>query len=378
MENKMSLKRGLTLSGRWKNAGETTRPPKGQTPFQTEPNQNASFVTRKWSPQISFGLLLIVAVTLGCTVSLGCKRQVATGSASSAIQNSSPSELVVSDRMQREVRFSSTPQRIISLTPATTELMFAIGAGSQLVGVTANCNYPVEASALARVGGGTLESLSRETIVSLRPDLVLCKWDNHQPLMTMLDQFKISSLAIGSETLDEFFVEATMLGRVTGHVAEAEKLVTNMKQRLDALTARVKLIPESRRRTVFYEVWDEPLMTAGPGSFIDEVLRLAGMQNIFNDAISSYPSVSDEVVVSRNPDVILSPSTHASQVSVEKMLQRQGWSEVKAMKEKQVFIVDGDQISRCGPRLLDALEEMIRVVYPDAKLQALIPKEESL
>jgi len=136
------------------------------------------------------------------------------------------------------------------------------------------------------------------------------------------------------------------------------------------------LIPESKRRTVFYEVWDEPLMTAGPGSFIDEVLRLAGMKNIFNDAVSSYPSVSDEVVVSRNPDVILSPSTHASQVNVEKLLKRQGWSEVEAMKEKQVFVIDGDQISRCGPRLLDALEEMIRVVYPDARLQELIPKEE--
>jgi len=325
---------------------------------------------------MSFGLPLIFAVSMGCAVSLGCNRQVATDSASSAIQDSLPSELVVSDRMQREVRFSSTPLRIISLTPATTELMFAIGAGSQLVGVTESCNYPPEATTLARVGRGTLESLSRETIVSLRPDLVLCKWDNHQPMMTMLDQFKISSLAIGSETLDEFFVEATMLGRVTGHGAEAEKLVTNMKQRLETLTSRVKLIPESKRRTVFYEVWDEPLMTAGPGSFIDEVLRLAGMQNIFKDAVSSYPSVSDEVVVFRNPDVILSPSTHAGQVSVEKLLKRQGWSEVKAMKEKQVFIVDGDQISRCGPRLLDSLEEMIRVVYPEARLQELLTKED--
>ena len=94
------------------------------------------------------------------------------------------------DRLKREVRFTSIPKRIISLTPATTELMFAIGAGSQLVGATKNCNFPPEAETLTRVGGGTLESVSRETIISLHPDLVLCKWDNHQPLMQTLEQLK--------------------------------------------------------------------------------------------------------------------------------------------------------------------------------------------
>ncbi len=307
---------------------------------------------------------------------LGCKDNVPAAAPISAVSESSlsDSDVVAIDRLHREVRFSSIPQRIVSLTPATTELMFAIGAGSQLVGVTESCNYPPEATKLARVGRGTLESLSRETIVSLQPDLVLCKWDNHQPLMTMLDEFKIPSLAIGPETLDEFFAEAIILGQVTGRVDETEKLVSHMKQRLESLTSQVKLIPESKRRRVFYEVWDEPLMTAGPGSFIEEVLRLAGMNNIFSDAQSNYPNVSDEVVVSRNPDVILSPSTHASQVSVEKLLQRQGWGEVKAIQEKQVFVINGDQISRCGPRLLDALEEIIRVVYPDERLQALISK----
>ena len=308
---------------------------------------------------------------------LGCKDNVpAVPIAAVSASTKRDSDGVVIDRLQREVRFSSIPQRIVSLTPASTELMFAIGAGSQIVGVTESCNYPPEATKLARVGRGTLESLSRETIVSLQPDLVLCKWDNHQPLMTMLDEFKIPSLAIGPETLDEFFAEAIMLGQVTGRVDETEKLVRQMKQRLESLTSQVKLIPESKRRRVFYEVWDEPLMTAGPGSFIEEVLRLGGMNNIFSDAQSNYPNVSDEVVVSRNPDVILSPSTHASQVRVEKLLQRQGWGEVKAIQEKQVFVINGDQISRCGPRLLDALEEIIQVVYPDAILQALISKED--
>jgi iron complex transport system substrate-binding protein len=278
---------------------------------------------------------------------------------------------VAVDRLNREVRFKATPQRIISLMPAATELMYAIGAGPQLVGVTKNCNYPAEAETLERVGGGTMESISREKIVSLKPDLVLCKWDHHQPLMETLEQFNIPALAIGPETLEQLFGEATMLGDVTGHTEEATQLIAEMRLRLEKINARVDLIPLSQRRKVFYEVWDDPLMTAGPGSFIGEALRLAGMENIFEDATANYPKVSDEVVVARNPDVIFSPSTHASRVSLEKMLQRQGWGEVKAIKEKQVFIVNGDHISRCGPRLLDAIEEMVSLAYPNVGVQPL-------
>lgn len=275
------------------------------------------------------------------------------------------SERVAVDRLNREVRFKATPQRIISLMPAATELMYAIGAGSQLVGVTKNCNYPPEAETLERVGGGTMESISREKIVSLKPDLVLCKWDHHQPLMETLAQFNIPALAIGPETLEQLFAEATTLGDITGHAEEATQLIAAMRLRLEKISARVDLIPLSQRRKVFYEVWDDPLMTAGPGSFIGEALRLAGMENIFEDATAAYPKVSDEVVVARNPDVIFSPSTHASRVSLEKMLQRQGWGEVTAIKDKHVFIVNGDHISRCGPRLLDAIEEMISLAYPN-------------
>jgi iron complex transport system substrate-binding protein len=161
-----------------------------------------------------------------------------------------------------------------------------------------------------------------------------------------------------------------MLGKVTGHAEKAATLVSQMKEQVDRLATIIKRIPDGKRRKVFYQVWDDPLMTAGPNSFIGEALRLAGLDNIFLDSTTSYPRVSDEVLVSRNPDVIIAPSTHASKVSVDTILNRQGWSEIKAIQEKQVFIIDGDQISRCGPRLLDAIEEIIRVTYPD-----LVPAE---
>ncbi len=275
------------------------------------------------------------------------------------------SERVVVDRLQRTICFTKVPQRIVSLLPSTTELMFAIGAGHLLVGSTEHCNYPMAAKTLTRIGGGMLNDISRETLLSLNPDLILCKWDSHQPLIEPLDRFRIPVLAIGPDSLDELYDDATLLGKVTGHEAEASSLIENMKRRVVALTSWVDSMPVEQRRRVFYEVWDEPLMTAGPKSFIGEMLEMGGMKNIFSDMSVGYPKISDEVVLNRDPEVILAPSTHRSQVSIEMLTKRQGWGRIAAVRDHQVFLIDGDQVSRCGPRMLDALEAMIRAVYPD-------------
>jgi iron complex transport system substrate-binding protein len=244
-------------------------------------------------------------------------------------------------------------------------LLYAIGAGSQLVGATEHCNYPEAATKLVRVGGGTLQGISRETILGLNPDLILCKWDSHQPLIDPFERFKVPILAIGPDRLNELYDEAILLGRVTGHSAEAAKLIEAMKQRVVSLTARIESLPNEKRRRVFYEVWDEPLMTAGPNSFIGEMLEMGGMTNIFDDTTVRYPRISDEVILARDPQVILAPSTHRSKVSLEIVSKRQGWDRISAVRDKQVFLIDGDCVSRCGPRMLDALEEMIQAVYPD-------------
>lgn len=276
-------------------------------------------------------------------------------------------EVVVTDRLGRSIAFQRPPRRIISLFPSTTELLFAIEGGSALVGATSNCNYPPQALSVQRIGGGTLEGISHEILVGLEPDLVLCKWDSHKPLIGLLEQLGIPVIALGPETLDELFQEARLLGRVTGHLSDAEVLIGAMSDRLATLVARVKTIPPQNQRSVFYEVWDDPLMTAGPKSFIDEIIRLGRMRNIFADAEVPYPRVSSEAVLARNPDVILAPSTHGEKVEFERLASRPGWSGLTAIETRQVFLIDGDQISRCGPRLLDALEQMLNAVYPMCK-----------
>ena len=180
--------------------------------------------------------------------------------------------VVVTDRLDRRVTFEQPARRIVSLSPATTELVFALGLGDRVVGVTTNCNYPPATEGIAEMGGGTLESLSIETIAAARPDLVLTKWDDHQPLVASLDRLGIRSLAVGPSSLDELFADARLLGRVTGTGEQAEALAAAMTTRRDRLAAVARNHQPSPPLRVFYEVWDDPLMTAGPGTFLSEPL----------------------------------------------------------------------------------------------------------
>jgi iron complex transport system substrate-binding protein len=280
----------------------------------------------------------------------------------------SPATTVV-DRVGHCVTFEHAPKRIVSLLPSATELMFAIGAGSSIVGATKHCTFPVEAMEIPRVGSGLLEGTSREAILALKPDLILCKWDTHEPLMELFARVHIPVLNLGAESLEELFVEAELLGRVTGHDQEAKALIKHMTDRRDLLIQRVAKLADSQLRSVFYEVWDDPLMTAGPKSFIGELLAMGRMKNLFDDTLVPYPRISSEVVVNRNPDVILAPSSHAKQVDPAKLALRPGWSNINAISKQRVHAIDGDQVSRCGPRMLNALEQMIDAVYPETRLE---------
>lgn len=212
--------------------------------------------------------------------------------------------------------------------------------------------------------------VSAEKQFLLKPDLVLCKWDTHEPLLELFDRVGVQAVNLGPETLEQLFDEARLLARVTGHEKEAESLISQMTVQHDRLANRVATLGPNQQRTVFYEVWDEPLMTAGPKSFIGELLRMGKMKNIFDDTDVSYPCISSEVVVDRNPDVIFAPTSHLRQVEFDRVASRPGWANIGAIANKRVFIINGDEISRCAPRMLNALEQIIDAAYPETK-----PKE---
>ena len=272
--------------------------------------------------------------------------------------------LTLADDLGRQVTLPAVPQRIISLLPSNTELLFAVGAGEQVVGVTSYCNYPPEAATLQQIGGITNKSISVETIVALEPDVVVATATQDEIIQT-LDQTGLTVVVLEPATFDDIYANIEMVGQLTGHAAQGAEVAAVMRRRVDAVTAKVSTIPANERPAVFYEVWDEPLMTAGPNTFIGQMIEMAGGINIFAEVTEDWPQVSPEVIVARNPDVILGPGMHGDALLAEKIAARPGWANLSAVQSERIYLLDGDMISRPGPRLVDILEEIARDLYPE-------------
>lgn len=322
----------------------------------------------KWITGIWCLLWLLLAA--GCTrtpESNSTDKSAHERSRSDAARAESPEQggMSVTDGLGRVVVVPANPQRIISLAPRNTEILFAVGAGGQLAGVTTQCNFPAEAQLKERIGGFTTESMSLEKIVALKPDLVVSADEMHRPVITQLERLEIPVVAMGAGSLSGLADEIEMLGRITGHEQNARELVAKMRERMARVRARAAQIPADQRVTVYYQVWDNPLTAAGPATYFGEMIELCGAVNIVSDRSARYVEISEEVVVARDPDVILSPSVHAEQVTREQFTGRPGWAALRAVRNDRVYLIEGDVISRCGPRLVDALEAMSRCLYPE-------------
>jgi iron complex transport system substrate-binding protein len=276
-----------------------------------------------------------------------------------------PFPLTITDDLGRQVTLSAPAQRVISLAPSNTEILFAVGAGGQVVGVTEYCNYPPEAQSLEKIGGFSANTISVEKIVSLEPDLVLSVGDIQQPVIDALEQLNIQVVALDPHTLDDVYSRIELVGRLTGHQAEAAQVVTEMKERVDMVAQRVAAIPAGDRLRVYWEVFDEPRMTAGPSTFIGQLIDLAGGVNIFADLDEDYPQISDEEVIARNPAVIMGADTMGEKLTTEMVGQRPGWAQIGAVQGSRIYLFDGDMVARAGPRLAQVLETMATALYPE-------------
>ncbi len=259
----------------------------------------------------------------------------------------------------------SYPQRVVSLSPSTTEMLFAIGAGEQVVGDTSYCNYPAEAADREIIGGFSAKTISVETIISLNPDLVIAGVSAHQPIVDTLRSAGITVLTIEPKSISDILNIIVELGIITGHEKEANNVSTNISTRIDALNDKLNRLKENERIKVFYEVWDAPLMTAGPKSFTGQMITKAGAINIFSDAKGDYPQISAEELISRNPQVILTSDTHGDKLTVDAMAQREGWESIDAVINNKVILLDGNIVSRPGPRVIDAIEKIANSIYPE-------------
>ncbi|GAG52585.1 unnamed protein product, partial [marine sediment metagenome] len=207
------------------------------------------------------------------------------------------------DALGETVVLKGPASRIVSLAPGNTEILYAIGAGDRVVGVTDYCNYPPEATRTLKVGGFSNPSL--EGIVALRPDLVLAARFNPLALLEGLRQLGIPVFALAPGTMGEALQAVRQVGKLVGLAPSAARLEASLKARVQAVNSLVETIPMSARPRVLWGRLDAPMYTAGPGSFIGSLIRLAGGANIASDAASDWIQVGLETIVARNPEVII-------------------------------------------------------------------------
>jgi len=277
----------------------------------------------------------------------------------------SSNTLSITDSLDRRVSLRATPHRIVSLSPSVTEILFAVGAGPLVVGDTKYCNYPPAADALPEIGGFTAKTINVEAVVDLTPDLVIGGTKSQRPVVEALEKLHIPVLVFAPASFEDVYANIAQIGAITGHPHDAAAVVGTMRERVAAVTAKVATVPADRRPRVFWEVADEPLITAGPNTFIGQMIDLAGATSIFADAPEDYPQVSVESVVERDPAVILGPDSRSDTLAPEQLAQRPGWAKVTAVRERRVYQLNDDMVSRPGPRLADALEQLAKALYPD-------------
>lgn len=268
--------------------------------------------------------------------------------------------LKVRDDAKRTVIIPRLPQRIISTAPANTEILFALGLGDKVVGVTTWCNYPKDATKKEKIGD--FQNPNIEKILSLKPDLVVATGGIQIPLVEKLQQLGVTVYVIDPKTIEDVITTIYKIGHITGQDKIAKDLGFSLKLRISTVVSKVQKAQQKPK--VFFELWHEPLMSVGPGSFVDDLIRKAGGINIAGNARTPYPIFSLEELIKEDPDIIIgaasSMGTGPSNIST-----RPGWSSLKAIKTGKVFTIDDDIIFRSGPRLVDALEIIAKYLHPE-------------
>ena len=267
--------------------------------------------------------------------------------------------VTVTDDSGEEVVLEKAPERIISVIPSATEIIFALGLGDKVVGVTENDNYPEEVLEIEKVGAF---ELNIEKIVSLEPDLVVADVLNGEAVEQLRNK-GVKVLVVGASSVEETYEDIVLVGKATGTTEKAEGLVQEMKVHQAEIEQIVSEIPEEERKTVWIEIGEE-LFTAANDTFLNELVTLAGGENIMIDQ-EGWPQVSEEEVIEKNPDVIL--LTYGSYVenAIDKVLERDSWQDITAIKEKQVYSLDSDMTERTGPRIIEGLESIAAFLYPE-------------
>jgi iron complex transport system substrate-binding protein len=265
------------------------------------------------------------------------------------------------DDLGRKIYLAKPPQRIVSLAPSVTEILYAIGAADRVIAVTQFCDYPPEAALKPKIGGMTP---SIESLVALKADLILTPRAFVDPaLIDQLEQLKITTYVMDAKTVEDVLGHLHTIGRILDQSTAATQLAADLRRRIQLVKERTAGLSKPR---LLYVLNSDPLTTVGPGSFIHHLIELAGAENVGAMPGQAYPRISMEYVLKEDPEVLIFPVGVMGGIPENEQQQWQRWQGMSAVRAKRLFQIDSVLMDRPGPRIVEGLERLAAGLHVDA------------
>ncbi len=267
--------------------------------------------------------------------------------------------VTVKDDAGQTLTLDEVPERLLSLAPSNTEILFALGLGDRIVGVTDFCDFPQEAKEKEKVGGFADPNI--EKIISLEPDLIFAVSGLQDTAVERLRDEGFNVFVVNRKTVDELTDVIRRVGEVADVAGNSDELADELEDRISAV--REKVSEATSTPSVFYEVYSEPLMTAGKNTVINDVIGVAGGASLGNESNEDYPQFSLETLIEQDPDVYFASTGSMSEP--KDIAAREGWEGLSVSANGRIHVIDENIINRSGPRLIDALEQFAELIHPD-------------
>ncbi len=266
------------------------------------------------------------------------------------------------DDLGRLVTLDKLPERIISLAPSNTEILFALGLDDRIVGVTEYCDYPPQAQEKEVIGGFTTPDM--EKIVALSPDLILATDIHKKEVIPNLEKKGLTVAALEADNLTGILYDLMMVGKLTGKENEAVKLIARMQEKIETITDKTKNLTDQEKPRVFWVTWPEPIWTTGKGTVTHELIVKSGGENLFQD-LNGWKKVDMEAVIARDPQIIIAPAEHGVSKPAEWAKEEPRLKVTAARQNNRICTVETNLVERMGPRIVEGLEKVAACIHPE-------------
>jgi iron complex transport system substrate-binding protein len=304
-------------------------------------------VKGKWNTVVLLAVMLVIALLFASLA--GCGSSGTSGGSG---------KITLTDDAGNKLVLDKPADRIVSLAPGNTEIVYAVGAQDKLVGVTTYCDYPPAAKKKPKIGDFSTPNV--EKIASVNPQVVLVTGGIQKGMVESLNKLGIKVFVIDPKSFEALFKDMEAVGVMAGIKDVAARKVEAMRKQVSEIQAKAKDLPKTN---VFFEIYKQPLMTAGTGTMIDLMINTAGGKNLGAAAGPQFPEFSEEQLLKDNPDVYV--AVKGSQSDPADISQRPGYSALKAVKDGRVYVVEDNPFVRSGPRLVQGLQQLAQILHPE-------------